>query len=640
MVGELTIGWPGGDERMPASEQWIDEHHHHLLWSAGGTLTVVVGDQSFLARPPSVIWVPAGRPYAVGSFTEVGIARLVAQTCPTGWDAAGHVVVDPVVVPMLTFVAEGPERPGAIELLDVALDQLHAAMLGRARSLPLPVDAGARRIAQAIVRDPGDDRELAAWAGEVAASERTLRRRFLEETGMPYSEWRTKVRMELAVSLLDVGHNVEATARRCGYRSRASFARAFKAHTGLTPTEFADRADPEPKDRPLPRRGRPLARRSNCEPLDEALLSALREGDLEMISSRLGRTVATAAALLLAAVGCSDDDADTATTEAPTTTAAVSTTVAEALEGQGAGDDTTASDEAAGSTETREIIDLAGRTVEIPVSPQRVLAVGPNRIGVALVSNGVQPAGWTGIEEDRAVLGSLAADGVDIDAMELFGLFGEPNLEAIAAADVDLIIAPRDGVVELYEGVAPVVVANMDTTDSLEVERFVAELVGTEDRYDARVAAFEEQVQGVRDRLGDQIEGLTYTYIEYFGPEAVYAYDVDGTEDWFASIRAFDAIGLTASPSQDVADDEGFVQISAEQLAEFDADLVFIGVGADAEVTPQAEAVLNTTEAAANGQLFFVPAAQWGYPPLASIEATLVDLEELLVDRELVDTSN
>ena len=87
--------------------------------------------------------------------------------------------------------------------------------------LPEPTDERAARVAEALRTDCTDGRSLAAWGRLVGASDRTLARRFVDETGMTFSQWRTELRLAHALPLLANGTSVAATSRRSATAPRA-----------------------------------------------------------------------------------------------------------------------------------------------------------------------------------------------------------------------------------------------------------------------------------------------------------------------------------------------------------------------------------------------------------------------------------
>ncbi|WP_415115488.1 helix-turn-helix domain-containing protein [Microbacterium sp.] len=110
-----------------------------------------------------------------------------------------------------------------------------------AASLPMPRASPARSVAMTILRAPGSDMSVSAFAEREHISVKTLQRHFRNETGLLMSEWRTRARVSAAAARLIEGHRIGWTARHVGYASPAGFTRAFRRHTGVSPQEFARR---------------------------------------------------------------------------------------------------------------------------------------------------------------------------------------------------------------------------------------------------------------------------------------------------------------------------------------------------------------------------------------------------------------
>jgi AraC-like DNA-binding protein len=75
----------------------------------------------------------------------------------------------------------------------------------------------------------------------VRASERRLSRRFVEETGLTFTEWRTQARLIAALPLLADGAAVANVALGVGYSTPSAFIAAFHRGFGVTPRAYFDR---------------------------------------------------------------------------------------------------------------------------------------------------------------------------------------------------------------------------------------------------------------------------------------------------------------------------------------------------------------------------------------------------------------
>jgi AraC family transcriptional regulator of adaptative response / methylphosphotriester-DNA alkyltransferase methyltransferase len=83
------------------------------------------------------------------------------------------------------------------------------------------------------------DLSLDDIARRVASSRRQLQRAYREIGSTTFREHLTGVRMERAAELLRIrGLTVRDVAHRVGYRQPAQFAKAFRRHHGVAPSDF------------------------------------------------------------------------------------------------------------------------------------------------------------------------------------------------------------------------------------------------------------------------------------------------------------------------------------------------------------------------------------------------------------------
>src|SRR4051794_7740864 len=94
--------------------------------------------------------------------------------------------------------------------------------------------------ATAIVEaEYGSDLSLDEIARRVASSRRQLQRAYAEIGGTTFRDHLTAVRMEKAAELLaSRGLTVREVAHRVGYRQPAQFAKAFRRHVGVAPSDY------------------------------------------------------------------------------------------------------------------------------------------------------------------------------------------------------------------------------------------------------------------------------------------------------------------------------------------------------------------------------------------------------------------
>jgi AraC-like DNA-binding protein len=220
------------------------EPHAHgepmLLWASTGTIIIRTSSRDWLVPPGHGLWVPAGTEHSAVTLAAGGISiiRFEPAHCPISWPEPTGVAVSPLLRELILHLHAGPDAP-ARHLAEALAFELLTPLPAGTIHVPVPADPRIRPIAEQLVANPADQRELTMWAGQVHAGVRTLSRLFTAETGMTFTQWRTQVRIRAAVSHLAAGTSVSATARAVGYRKPSAFISAFHRVTGQTPGTYA-----------------------------------------------------------------------------------------------------------------------------------------------------------------------------------------------------------------------------------------------------------------------------------------------------------------------------------------------------------------------------------------------------------------
>ena len=262
---------------------------------------------------------------------------------------------------------------------------------------------------------------------------------------------------------------------------------------------------------------------------------------------------------------------------------------------------------AALAQDTRSFTDDAGRTVEIPASPQRIASLQDIFFSVPLIELGVLPVGSHGRSNEDGtppfMRSSRMMTGVDFDtaAITFLGTGTEIDPEAVAAVNPDLIVLSTNQDPEIFANIAPTILLDFNRSDKFELYQRLADITGTganlallETRYAAQLA----QVRAVADT------SLSVNVIAAF-------------EGQIRSYRHFAALGR-------ILDDAGFAmpeavkdvpygqygEFSPELLPDMDADLVLVTYRAEQGET--AQDAYDQLEATVPGFCSFLKACQQG----------------------------
>ncbi|WP_305785547.1 helix-turn-helix domain-containing protein [Symbioplanes lichenis] len=218
--------------------EWLPHTHpvHELVWVRGGTLTSRIGSRIFTVPPGFGLWVPAEVVHG-GRLTagvELHAAFFAPERTPVEFAGPTSIAVTPLLESLLLRLtrddlsAEARARTEA-----VVFDVLEPSE--RQFALDLPGDARIDPIAEALLRDPADERGLLEWAAFLGTSDRTITRAFREATGLSFAQWRQALRVHEALALLSAGAEVREVSERLGYAQPSTFIAAFRRVMKVTP---------------------------------------------------------------------------------------------------------------------------------------------------------------------------------------------------------------------------------------------------------------------------------------------------------------------------------------------------------------------------------------------------------------------
>jgi AraC-like DNA-binding protein/mannose-6-phosphate isomerase-like protein (cupin superfamily) len=218
-------------------------HRHpraQLLFATAGVMRITT-EAAYLTVPPGTgLWVPADNLHAVRMDGEVTMRALFlrADGATAGPSTVTVIAVSPLLRELILTVCAEPvvwDARGPMRL--VAALALHEIRRAATRPLGLAAcrDPRARRVADMLLADPADPRDLDALAREAGASVRTLARLFRTETGMGFQQWRRQLRMTEALARLAQGVPIARVAAQVGYASVPAFGVAFRQTFGITP---------------------------------------------------------------------------------------------------------------------------------------------------------------------------------------------------------------------------------------------------------------------------------------------------------------------------------------------------------------------------------------------------------------------
>ncbi|OYV40032.1 MAG: AraC family transcriptional regulator [Thiomonas sp. 20-64-5] len=208
-----------------------------------GLVVVETAQGRQLAPPQTISWMPPGVEHAVQSFgpTAGFGAFLVPQLCGDLPAEPASYALNPLVAIILQKALSWPVDDSLdlsrMRLLLVLLDELRQSP-ARPLQLPWPSDARLLAITRALMANIASPRTLEQWARWADIAPRSLSRKFVQETGMSFAQWRQWARLTQALEWLATGRAVKDVALSLGYDSVSAFIKAFRLALGSTPAAY------------------------------------------------------------------------------------------------------------------------------------------------------------------------------------------------------------------------------------------------------------------------------------------------------------------------------------------------------------------------------------------------------------------
>jgi AraC-like DNA-binding protein len=224
----------------------IPEHfhpEHQLVFASVGVMTVRTRQGIWVVPPLRAVWIPANTPHAVLMSGAVSmrtlyfLPSLIARLPPRCFVLNVSALLRELILHACNYPKLSKKRRHERAIIEIVLDQMEAAHAVPLQ-LPHPEDSRAMKVAQALLKDPGEQRTLKRLCADCGASKRTIERLFLAETKMTFGRWRQQLRLLHALRQLASGEKVTAAALEAGYASTSAFISMFRKQLGTTPTRY------------------------------------------------------------------------------------------------------------------------------------------------------------------------------------------------------------------------------------------------------------------------------------------------------------------------------------------------------------------------------------------------------------------
>lgn len=304
---------------------------------------------------------------------------------------------------------------------------------------------------------------------------------------------------------------------------------------------------------------------------------------------------------------------------------------------------------AAGSTTYPLTLDTEFGSTVLDEVPERVVALGDldDALALGVVPVGsFRPAGDATelYEYEQTALDAAVAGGAATEIEQLFDPYAEPDYEAIAKLDPDVILA--SGYWDLASSydklstIAPIVALPADAESTWESRhRIIAKALDRADQGEASIVAVHDAFDEAR-AANPQFAELTLNYAVVYPTQVTYMSVPDTEASWF-----FSQLGFQSTPSSsEFAGEYPADVVSEEQTPLLDADVVVIGYHSLLE-PGQREAfedspLFTALPAVHNGAYIALPEGHDSSIPQPGVLSSLDDLAAVLPLLESTTAAN
>ncbi|MFH8972809.1 helix-turn-helix domain-containing protein [Streptomyces sp. NPDC017890] len=212
-----------------------DTHQHdepHLVYVVTGTARLQADGEEWRLARQEAVWIAPRVPHALRvdgggmvlgpTLTPDDLPRCRVQ--PLG-------VVPAIIEIMTTALGAAPGTSEEVRPFRQAIGHVLRGISRQYFPVVLPTHPAVRALAREALRTPS--LTLERLAAQHRMSPRQVQRVLLDETGLPFTRWRNRARMNAAVEHILGGGELTAAARAAGYATRAGLLRALSRESGI-----------------------------------------------------------------------------------------------------------------------------------------------------------------------------------------------------------------------------------------------------------------------------------------------------------------------------------------------------------------------------------------------------------------------
>lgn len=220
-------------------------HSHQggeFVYSYSGIMELDIEGGSLVSTPSYGIWLPPNQKHTVRTRGQLehGSFYIPLKYCYKLPSSTCSFLLSPLIREILFYLKDrGVSTHGEEEqrLLHVLYDQIQLVKPSGSY-LPRSNDTLLIKIMELLESKLNDTRSLSEIAKSLQLSERTIARHFRSNLGITFIEWRQRLKVVQAISMIRKGQTIESVSKELGYSSPSAFIVMFRKLTGSTPSEY------------------------------------------------------------------------------------------------------------------------------------------------------------------------------------------------------------------------------------------------------------------------------------------------------------------------------------------------------------------------------------------------------------------
>ena len=214
-----------------------------LLYAIEGLMLIETTKGRWIVPSQRGVWLAPQTWHAVTMLTAVKMRSVFIQpSVVMHFNAAicvlqTSVLLRELILASTQIMAPYSENSREGRITALLLDELRLSPV-LPFYLPWPTDLRLQQHCQQLLDFPQQHSTIAQISQQLGISQMTLQRRFIQQTGLRFGQWRQQARLLLALEKLARGEKIISVALNVGYASQSAFTASFKQQFGLTPSLF------------------------------------------------------------------------------------------------------------------------------------------------------------------------------------------------------------------------------------------------------------------------------------------------------------------------------------------------------------------------------------------------------------------